>query len=269
LVRRLEKALQLAVQLMRARYALKTCDRVGVNARVAGALRVQNHGSIVVGDHLNINSVWVPTELVTGPAGYIEIGDDVLINFGTVIAAGRGVSIGSGSMIGPHCIISDMDIPEAVDDPQSFLGKPIFIGKDVWLAGRVTVRPGVTIGDGAVVAAGSIVESDVPANVMALGIPARLLPKLMTAPRPTPEAEVSPSGEPIARRYAVPLDKRVRETAVEGAGSHDEAARRVNGTLISDFALDELAQELAADERTAVAVEFLRGDVAASWALEP
>jgi acetyltransferase-like isoleucine patch superfamily enzyme len=178
LARRIEKGLRFATRLLRARAALKDCDRVGASARVAGRMRVSNRGSIVIGDYLNINSCWVPTELLTRPGGRIEIGDEVLINFGTVIAPGRSVAIGKRSTIGPHRIISDVEIPQTANITDSAAARPIEIGRDVWLAGRVTLRPGVKIGDGAVIVAGSIVESDVPAHVMASGIPARLLPKL-------------------------------------------------------------------------------------------
>jgi len=231
LVRRLEKGLLLAAQLVRARLALTACDRVGANARVAGRLRVLNHGSIVIGDHLNINSTWVPTELLTGPSGSIEIGDDVLVNFGTVIAAASGVRIGTGSMIGPHCIISDVEIPEAASEPES-AGRPIVIGRDVWIAGRVTIRPGVTIGDGAVVVAGSIVEADVPAQVMAVGIPARLLPKLAAGPRIGTHARTAIPGRDSLSRSATNREQVVKPATLKG-------------TLMSDFALDELADELA------------------------
>jgi acetyltransferase-like isoleucine patch superfamily enzyme len=228
LPRRLRKALQFAAQLLRARLELRHCNGVGRNARVAGRMFVENRGRIVIGDHLNINSSWVPTELLTGPQGQILIGDDVLINFGTVIAASRGVTIGTGSMIGPHCIISDLDVPEQASAAAAEDARPVHIGRDVWLAGRVTVRPGVRIGDGAVIVAGSIVESDVPAHVMASGIPARLLPKLGAAPRPV-----------AAQRAALEADD------AQAASSPDGSARRtLAGDLYADFPLDDLANEL-------------------------
>lgn len=228
LVRRLQKAAQFAGQLLRAKVALRDCDRVGARARVAGRLRVENHGRIIVGDHLNINSSWIPTELLTGREGRIVIGDEVLINFGAMIAAARGVTIGSGSMIGPHCILSDLDVPEQVPLAAPEEARPIHIGRDVWLAGRVTVRPGVRIGDGAVIAAGSVVESDIPAHVMAGGIPARLLPKLVPGQRAGTPSRLVPD---FADGAAAP----------PAAGV---ARRPLTGDLIADFPLDDLINEL-------------------------
>lgn len=53
--------------------------------------------------------------------------------------------------------------------------EPITIGDKVWLGGRVVVRPGVTIGADTVVGAGPVVTADLPAGVLALGSPARVL----------------------------------------------------------------------------------------------
>jgi acetyltransferase-like isoleucine patch superfamily enzyme len=248
LARRIRKGLKFIGQLMRAHGALKDCDTVGASARVAGRLRVENRGSIVIGNHLNVNSSWVPIELITGSAGRIQIGDDVLINFGTVVAAGSRVSIGSGTMIGPHCIISDVDIPETLLDSTPVAALPIEIGKGVWLAGRVTLRPGVKIGDGAVVVAGSIVETDVPPHYMASGIPARSLPRLGAAPQVATAPPAAAQG-----------------TNITGADSV-----RLRGSLISNFRLDDLLYELGAgDASPPVDAEILIGERLASLLAAP
>ncbi|MDK9871300.1 MAG: sugar O-acetyltransferase [Staphylococcus equorum] len=57
-------------------------------------------------------------------------------------------------------------------------GGKIFIGNHVWLGGNVVVLPGVTIGDGAVIGAGSLVAKDIPANVVAVGMPAKPISKI-------------------------------------------------------------------------------------------
>jgi maltose O-acetyltransferase len=54
-------------------------------------------------------------------------------------------------------------------------GAPIAIGDNVWLGGGAIVCPGVTIGDGTVVGAGAVVTRDLPAGVLAAGVPARVV----------------------------------------------------------------------------------------------
>ncbi len=52
---------------------------------------------------------------------------------------------------------------------------PIAIGSNAWLGGGVIVCPGVTIGEDVVIGAGSVVTRDVPAQVLAVGNPARVV----------------------------------------------------------------------------------------------
>ena len=49
------------------------------------------------------------------------------------------------------------------------------IGDNVWIGANALVLPGVSIGSNAVIAAGAVVNRDVPANVVAGGLPARIL----------------------------------------------------------------------------------------------
>jgi galactoside O-acetyltransferase len=48
----------------------------------------------------------------------------------------------------------------------------------VWIGSNVSILPGVTIGDNSVIGAGSVVRSDIPANVVATGVPCRILRKI-------------------------------------------------------------------------------------------
>ncbi|MCD8127208.1 MAG: sugar O-acetyltransferase, partial [Clostridiales bacterium] len=52
---------------------------------------------------------------------------------------------------------------------------PVHIGRNCWLGAGVVVLPGVTIGDNTVVGAGSVVTKDLPAGVVAVGNPCRVL----------------------------------------------------------------------------------------------
>ena len=56
--------------------------------------------------------------------------------------------------------------------------QPIHIEKNVWLGANVRVLPGVTIGEGSIIAAGAVVTKDVPANMIAAGVPAKVIRKI-------------------------------------------------------------------------------------------
>jgi maltose O-acetyltransferase len=56
--------------------------------------------------------------------------------------------------------------------------KPITVADNVWLGGGVIVCPGVSIGENTVVGAGAVVIRDLPANVVAVGNPARVVRSL-------------------------------------------------------------------------------------------
>lgn len=55
---------------------------------------------------------------------------------------------------------------------------PVTIGNNVWIGGNVTILPGVTIGDNTTIGAGSVVTKDIPANVVAVGNPCKVIRQL-------------------------------------------------------------------------------------------
>jgi len=215
---RLRKGLRLLAETAAARALLRDCDAVGPGTRVAGRPRIANAGSIEIGGEVVLTSTFSPVELITAPGGRIEIGKGTWINFGATISAARLVRIGERSQIGQYSIVADSDLPGG-DDP-----RPVEIGADVWIAGRVTVLPGARIGDGSVITAGSVVSGEIPAGVVAGGIPARVLRSLKEAPQ---QAQ-APSPRPEPRHRAV---------------------------LIADFTISELARQLDGDEVPRVASE--------------
>lgn len=107
----------------------------------------------------------------------MEIGDNVLINYGCALGATKLVRIGSHCNIGTHSILIDnafheLDADRRNERPDS---EPVVLGRNVWLASRVIVLPGVTIGDNSVLGAGSVVTRDIPPDVLAAGVPARVI----------------------------------------------------------------------------------------------
>ena len=59
--------------------------------------------------------------------------------------------------------------------------KPIQIGNNVWIGAGATILAGVTIGDNTVIGAGSLVKKDIPANVVAVGVPCKVLREITEA----------------------------------------------------------------------------------------
>ena len=55
---------------------------------------------------------------------------------------------------------------------------PVTIGNNVWIGGGCIILPGVTIGDNSVIGSGSVVTKSIPANVVAVGNPCRVIKEL-------------------------------------------------------------------------------------------
>ena len=105
---------------------------------------------------------------------WIRIGENVVINNGTILSARLGIEIGDGTGIGYHCLFLDSDgHPLAPGLPIN--EGPIRIGSDVWIGSRAIILSGITIGNGAVIGAGAIVTRDVPPYAIVAGNPARLI----------------------------------------------------------------------------------------------
>lgn len=110
----------------------------------------------------------------------IHIGPRTFINSGLTALDVAAIRIGADCQIGPNV---QLLTPTHPLDPTLRRDKweaaePITLGDNVWLGGGVIVCPGVTIGDNTVVGAGSVVTKDLPANVVAVGNPARVIRSL-------------------------------------------------------------------------------------------
>ncbi|MBS4201335.1 sugar O-acetyltransferase [Bacillus sp. FJAT-49732] len=110
--------------------------------------------------------------------GYnIEIGDNFFSNHNLVILDEAKVTIGDYVFIGPDCGIYTAGHPLDVERRNEGLeyAYPITIGHNVWIGGGVKIMPGVTIGDNTVIASGSIVTKSIPSNVLAAGVPCKVI----------------------------------------------------------------------------------------------
>ena len=132
-------------------------------------------------------SVGEGTEL--RPPVYVDYGTNISIgarcfaNFGLVALDVARIEIGDDVQIGPNVQLLTPTHPLAPTPRREKweAAQPITIGDNVWLGGGVIVLPGVTIGADTVVGAGSVVTRDLPAGVLALGNPARVVRSLSAA----------------------------------------------------------------------------------------
>jgi FkbH-like protein len=233
------KGVNYAVALASAPVRLRGCTRVGARARTLGTPRIENAGTLEVGDDAVLSSTFSPVELHVGPGARLAIGHGVGINYGTVVSARGEVRIGDRASIGPYCLVSDTDLP-GEDGPG---GEPraVEIGAGAWLGARVTVLPGASVGAGSVITAGSIVSSAIPPGVVAGGIPARVLRAVGTLPA----AEGGAAAPPLASSSACALPA---AHALAPPAELPAARPTFRGLLIADFTVDELADRLRGGE---------------------
>ena len=108
---------------------------------------------------------------------HTHLGNNVYANFNLTLVDDTDIYIGDSVMLGPNVVLATAGHP--VDPELRRLvyqfNQPIHIGNNVWLGAGVIVLPGVTIGDNSVVGAGSVLTKDIPANVVAVGNPCRIL----------------------------------------------------------------------------------------------
>lgn len=115
-----------------------------------------------------------------GDGGNVSIGADTYIQPRCQLSAYKGpIRIGANVVIAPHCAFYSYDhgiAPGQLIRQQPLTSKGgIVIEDDVWLGYGVVVLDGVRIGRGAVIGAGAVVIQDVPANAIAVGVPARVV----------------------------------------------------------------------------------------------
>ena len=120
---------------------------------------------------------------------HLRIGARCFANFGLVALDVARITIGDDVQIGPNV---QLLTPTHPTEPEPRRAKweaaqPITIGDNVWLGGGVIVLPGVTIGENTVVGSGAVVARDLPADVVAVGNPARVVRRLDAAAPEEPQ----------------------------------------------------------------------------------
>ncbi len=112
-----------------------------------------------------------------------SVGDYFFANHNCQILDGARVTFGNHVFVAPNCLFTTAE--HALDAQQRNEGLevalPITVGNNVWIGAGTTVLGGVIIGDNTVIGAGSVVTENIPSNVVAVGVPCRVLRKITEA----------------------------------------------------------------------------------------
>jgi acetyltransferase-like isoleucine patch superfamily enzyme len=163
------KGLRFGAGMALAPLYLRDCDALGARVRTLGRPAVQNLGHLSIGPDAILNSRPTPVRLSTTARGAIRIGRSLIFNYGASMMSDASITVGDRVTLGPYARICDFE-----GDPAGGPA-PVVIGDDVWLTIRVKVMKGSRIGAGTIVTAGSVVAGELPAGVIAGGIPARVI----------------------------------------------------------------------------------------------
>jgi acetyltransferase-like isoleucine patch superfamily enzyme len=165
---------------------LSSCPNVDGTVNARQPVLFVGPGRIVLGEDVQFG--WRRSPLfysgychveAAGADAVIEIGDHSEINNNVMLKSeGAGIRIGARGLIGPHVEIFDSDFHDL--HPRRRHGgtprmAPVDIAENVFMGMSVKVLKGVTIGADSVIGAGSVVTSSIPAGVIAVGNPARVV----------------------------------------------------------------------------------------------
>lgn len=108
---------------------------------------------------------------------HVFFGDFVYANFNLTLVDDGNIYVGDKVMFGPNVTIATPNHPidATLRDRMLQYNKDVHIGRNVWIGANAVIVPGITIGENAVIGAGSVVTKDIPANVVAVGNPCRVL----------------------------------------------------------------------------------------------
>jgi acetyltransferase-like isoleucine patch superfamily enzyme len=173
-----------------------------LESRARAQLWALTHRGVEVGAGVTVGR---GCRLILDPGGQLVLADGCAVDDGSTLAVYRGgrLALGAGCFVGHHATLAARDSVEvgagtflaelvSVRDHDHAVGlppssgevevTPVRIGADAWLGAKVTVLRGARVGARTVVGANSVVRGDLPANVVAVGAPARVVRTLHPIP---------------------------------------------------------------------------------------
>lgn len=108
---------------------------------------------------------------------HVHFGNSVYANFGLTMVDDTHIYVGDCTMFGPNVVVATAGhpiLPELREKAYQY-NMPVHIGRNCWIGAGAIILPGVSIGDNTVIGAGSVVTKDIPAGVVAVGNPCKVL----------------------------------------------------------------------------------------------
>ncbi|WP_404790258.1 sugar O-acetyltransferase [Altericista sp. CCNU0014] len=123
---------------------------------------------------------WIEPPFYCDYGNNITLGEKVFFNFNCVVLDVAPVAIGSSVFFGPAAQIYTATHPLSATERRMGLelGRSVRIDDDVWVGGGAIICPGVHVGTKSVIGAGSVVTKDIPAGVVAVGNPCRVIRRI-------------------------------------------------------------------------------------------
>ncbi|GIN73178.1 galactoside O-acetyltransferase [Bacillus sp. J14TS2] len=123
------------------------------------------------------DNVYIEPPLHANWGRFTHVGNDVYANFNLTLVDDTDIHIGNNVLIGPNVIIDAGTHPvhPELRRKAAQYNLPVVIGDNVWIGAGAIILPGVRIGENTVIGAGSVVTKDIPANVIAVGSPCRVV----------------------------------------------------------------------------------------------
>ena len=125
--------------------------------------------------HEDSGEAWIEPPFYFCYGKHIILGEGTYVNFNCNFVDDGMIRVGKNVLFGPAVTIATVGHPIRPDMREYMYTDPVVIEDNVWLGENVTICPGVTIGQNSVIGAGSVVVKDIPANVIAVGNPCRVL----------------------------------------------------------------------------------------------
>lgn len=123
----------------------------------------------------NVVDSWIEPPFYCCYGYNIHLGERTYVNVNCNFLDDGEITIGKQVMFGPAVTIATVGHPIRPDLRNCMYTVPVTIGDRCWIGAGVIICPGVTIGENSVIGAGSVVIHDIPANVVAVGNPCKVL----------------------------------------------------------------------------------------------